>query len=73
MKQNEILDIHKIIMKTLKIIPKDWDMNHQNFNSNCHMELTNKTYELIGNRFETTPEESKKIIDNYFIITNGQI
>lgn len=73
MKQNEILDIHKIIMKTLKIIPKDWDMNHQNFNSNCHMELTNKTYELIGNRFETTPEESKKIIDNYFIITNGKV
>jgi hypothetical protein len=73
MKQNEMIEIHKIIMRTLKIVPKAWDMNHQKFNCDCHMELTDKTYELVGERFNTTSEEGKKIVDNYFILTNNQI
>ncbi len=68
-----MMDIHNIIMKTLKIVPKEWDANHTQFNSDCHMELTDKTYELIGKRFNTSSEEGKKIVDNYFMITNNQI
>ena len=73
MEQNEMMDIHKIIMRTLKVVPKAWDMDHQNFNSDCHMELTDKTYELVGNRFGTTPDEGKKIVGNYFMITEEQV
>jgi hypothetical protein len=73
MKQNEMTDIHKIIMRTLKVVPKAWDMNHQHFNSDCHMELTDRTYYLVGDRFDTTPEEGKKIVDHYFQITGGQV
>jgi hypothetical protein len=71
--QNEMMDIHKIIMRTLKVVPKEWDMNHQHFNSDCHMELTDKTYELVGNRFNTDIEDGKNIVDNYFMITGNQV
>ena len=37
-----MMDIHKIIMRTLKVVPKAWDMDYQNFNSDCHRELTDK-------------------------------
>jgi hypothetical protein len=73
MEQNEMMDIHKIIMRTLKVVPKEWDMNHQHFNSDCHMELTDKTYELVGNRFNTDIEDGKNIVDNYFMITGNQV
>jgi hypothetical protein len=73
MEQNEMMDIHKIIMSTLKVVPKAWDMNHQNFNCDCHMELTDKTYELIGERFNTISEEGKNIVDNYFMIVGGNV
>ena len=68
-----MMDIHKIIMRTLKVVPKEWDMNHQHFNSDCHMELTDKTYELVGNRFNTDIEDGKNIVDNYFMITGNQV
>jgi len=48
-------------------------MNHQKFNYDCHMELTDKTYELVGDRFGTTPKEGKKIVDHYFMITGGNV
>lgn len=70
---NEMLDIRKIILATMKVVPKAWDMNHQHFNSDCHMELTDKTYELIGKRFGTSSEEGKKIVGNYFMITGGNV
>jgi hypothetical protein len=73
MEQNEMMDIHKIIMRTLKVVPNAWDMNYQKFNCDCHMELTDKTYELVGNRFNTDIEGGKKIVDNYFMITGGYI
>jgi len=68
-----MIAIHKIIMRTLKIVPKAWDMNSQNFNSDCHMELTDETYELVGNRFNTDIDGGKKIVDNYFTITGGKV
>jgi len=50
MEQNEMMDIHKIIMRTLKVVPKAWDVNHQNFNCDCHMELTDKKLECYGSK-----------------------
>jgi hypothetical protein len=73
MEHNEMMDIHKIIRRTLKVVPKAWDMNHKHLNSDCHMELTDKTYELVGNKFNTDIEGGKKVVDNYFMITCGQI
>jgi hypothetical protein len=73
MEQNEMMDIHKIIMRTLKVVPKAWDMDHQHFNSDCHMELTDKTYELVGHRFNTDIEGGKKIVEDYFMITGGYV
>jgi hypothetical protein len=73
MEQNEMMDIHKIIMRTLKVVPKAWDMNHQHFNCDCHLELTDYTYKLVGDRFNTDIDGSKKIIDNYFTLTNNQV
>ena len=60
-------------MRTLKVVTKAWDMNHRHFNSDCHMELTDKTYELVGNRFNTDIEGGKNIVDNYFMITGNQV
>jgi hypothetical protein len=37
------------------------------------MELTDKTYELVGNRFNTDIEGGKNIVDNYFMITGNQV
>ena len=73
MEDNEMMDIHKIIMRTLKVIPNAWDMHHQNFNCDCHMGLTDKTYTLVGRRFNTDIEGGKKIVDNYFILTGGYV
>ena len=73
MGENEMMDIHKIIMRTLTVVPKAWDMDNQNFNSDCHMELTDRTYELVGKRFSTDIVGGKKIVDDYFIITGGQV
>jgi len=47
MEQNEMMGIHKIIMRTLKVVPNAWDMNHQKFNCDCHMELTSLLAQLI--------------------------
>ena len=71
--ENEMEDIHKILMRTMKIVPKAWDMHHQNFNCDCHLELTDKTYKLIGDRFDVTLEESKGIVDSYLTITGGNV
>jgi hypothetical protein len=50
MEQNEMMDIHNIIMKTLKIVPKEWDANHTQFNSECHIagvyKTTNHVYKM---------------------------
>ena len=73
MEQNEIMDIHKIIMRTLKVVPKAWDMDNKNFNSDCHMELTDRTYELVGKKFNTDIKGGKKIVDDYFMVTGGNI
>ena len=64
--------IHNIIMKTLTVVPKAWDMHHENFNCDCHLELKD-TYLMIGDRFNVTPEVSKEIIELYFKQTNGYV
>lgn len=73
MGHSEMTDIHNIIMSTLKIVPKAWDMHRQKFNCDCHFELTDETYKLVGERFNTTPEGGEKIVDRYFILTGGQV
>ena len=68
--KEEIIDIYNILEKTMIVVPTAWDMHHEKFNCGCHLELTNKTYEMIGERFNTNIDESKKIVDEYFKNTN---
>jgi hypothetical protein len=63
MTQTDMNDIYDIIMDTMKIVPKSFDMNGVHFNSDCHMELTEETYETVCTRFGTTQEEGKRIVD----------
>ena len=67
------LDIHNIIMKTLKVVPKAWDMHHQNFNCDCHLKLTDETNQLIGEKFNLDNNDSQKLLEEYLILTNGYI
>lgn len=43
MEKNEMLDIHNIIMNTLMVVPKAFDMDNDKFNCDCHLELTERT------------------------------
>lgn len=68
-----MIDIHLIIMRTMKIVPNSYDMNGEKFNCDCYLELTDKTYQMISNRFNITLEEGKKIVENYLTLTNGNV
>jgi len=73
MKKNEMVIIHDIIIETVKLVPKAWDMHHQKFNCDCHLELTEETYHKIGEKLNSTPEEAIMIVEDYFNITNGYV
>ena len=68
-----MIDIHKIIVRTMRIVPKAYDVSGENFNCDCHLEMTDNTYRLVGNRFNKTQEEGELIVDNYLAITGGNI
>jgi hypothetical protein len=66
MTQSEAIDIQKIVMNTLKVVPKAWDMHGQNFNCDCHLEVTDRTFQLVSKRFNTTIEDAIRMVDDYF-------
>ena len=35
-------EISKVLRNNLKVVPKVYDMQGENFNSDCHMEIENK-------------------------------
>ena len=62
--------ISRILRENLKVVPKAFDMNDENFNSDCHLEITDKAYILIG---KGDANRGKNIVENYLIETNGYI
>ena len=68
--EKDDMTVHNIIMKTLKVVPKAYDMHGENFNCDCHMELTDETYKLIGKTFNVG-SDFKSMIRTRVIITYG--
>ncbi|MFM6130382.1 MAG: hypothetical protein ACKPBV_16930 [Sphaerospermopsis kisseleviana] len=62
--------ISKILRNNMRVVPKAWDMNDQNFNCDCHLEITDRAYAIIG---EGGISKGKNIVDNYLKETNGYI
>ena len=63
-------EISKVLRNNLKIVPKAYDMQGENFNCDGHMEITNKAYQIVG---EGDIDKGKNIVDEYLKETNGQL
>ena len=63
-------EISKVLRNNLKVIPRSYDMHGENFNSDCHMEIANKAYQIIG---EGDIDKGKTIVAEYLKETNGQL
>ena len=66
----DITQISKILRNNLKIVPKAYDMHGENFNCDCHLEITDKAYLIIG---DGDIEKGKQITEDYLQQTNGQL
>ena len=66
----DITQIRKILRNNLKIVPKAYDMHGENFNCDCHLEITDKAYLIIG---DGDIEKGKQITEDYLQQTNGQL
>ena len=63
-------EISKVLCDNLKVVPKAYDMHGKNFNCDCHMEITNKAYQIIG---EGDIDKGKHIVDEYLKESNGYL
>ena len=59
--------ISRILRENLKVVPKAFDMNGENFNCDCHLEITDKAYILIGEGDEYNNLMTKYNIPNKLI------
>ena len=39
-------EISKVLRNNLKVVPKAYDMHGENFNCDCHMEITDRAYHI---------------------------
>ena len=62
--------ISHILRNNLKVVPEAFDMDGKNFNCDCHLEISDRAYMIIG---EGDFDRGKSIVENYLIETNGQI
>ena len=59
-----------VLHNNLKVVPKAYDMHGENFNCDCHMEIMDKAYQIIG---EGDIDKGKTLVDEYLKETNGQL
>jgi len=63
-------EISNVLHNNLKVVPKAYDMHGENFNCDCHMEIMDKAYQIIG---EGDINTGKTLVDEYLKETNGQL
>jgi len=63
-------EISKVLYNNLKVVPKAYDMHGENFNCDCHLEITDRAYQIIG---EGDVGKGKTIVTTYLEETNGQL
>ena len=63
-------EISKVLHNNLKVVPKAWDMHGEKFNCDCHLEITDRAYQIIG---EGDTDKGKKIANEYLKETNGYL
>ena len=63
-------EISKVLHNNLKVVPKAWDMHGEKFNCDCHLEITDRAHQIIG---EGDTNKGKKIVDKYLKETNGYL
>lgn len=63
-------EISNVLHNNLKVVPKAYDMHGENFNCDCHMEIMDKAYQIIG---EGDIDRGKTLVDEYLKETNGQL
>jgi hypothetical protein len=63
-------EISKVLHNNLKVVPKAYDMQGENFNCDCHMEITDKAYQIIG---QGNIDKGNTIVDEYLKETNGYL
>ena len=63
-------EISNVLHNNLKVVPKAYDMHGENFNCDCHMEIMDKAYQIIG---EGDIDTGKTLVDEYLKETNGQL
>lgn len=63
-------EISRVLHNNLKVVPKGYDMQVENFNCDCHLEITDRAYQIIG---EGDMEKGKTIVNRYLQETNGQL
>ena len=63
-------EISNVLHNNLKVVPKAYDMHGENFNCDCHMEIMDKAYQIIG---EGDIDKGKTLVDEYLKETNGYI
>lgn len=62
--------ISEVLRNNLKVVPKAYDASGENFNSDCHLEITDRAYLIIG---EGDIKKGEQIVEEYLQKTNGQI
>lgn len=57
--------IGEIIYKTSRVVPTAFDMGGRNFDSGCHMEVTDRTFESVSREFGVGLEEAREMVEGY--------
>ena len=64
------IQIGKILRNNLKVVPKAYDMSGKDFNCDCHLEITDDAFLILGGGDIKLGE---KIVEEYLKQTNGQL
>ncbi|MCK9574720.1 MAG: hypothetical protein WC979_03310 [Candidatus Pacearchaeota archaeon] len=59
-------NFYRLVRSTLKIVPKAYDMHGQNFNCDCHLEITDKSYSTVANKYGISLMHAKECIETLF-------
>jgi hypothetical protein len=62
--------ISNVLRNNLRVVPTEYDMSGENFNSGCYLEIIDKAYLILG---DGDMGKGKEIVREYLKETNGYL